>query len=373
MLKRLTIGSYRGLSNLTMENLGQINIIIGENNSGKTSILEAIQLFDYENVLSSLITIARRRETPLGIAGVRGKLDVFDSLFYSFDMKGVAKEIYLEADSDKDGCCRVGVRAEIEKTWIERIECTQQEESRYLQYSDEDGNIREMRGEYFFERKKRQKRCEFYFNELQRGPHIVENGEVKKQETVVLGRIKHIQYISPMDIYTNKIISASLYKGMLVDEKKRLLDLLQMFDERILGIETGIQYGKPVTFVEMEDCGLVPISIFGDGLKKILTLASAVIKMRDGILLIDEFETGIHKQALIQVARWLSAITERYGVQVFLTTHSSDAIDALLEASEDLDMLNTYRLEHYKSNIYIKKFEGNDLQKIKSEQGMDIL
>ena len=41
MLKRLTIGSYRGLRNLTMENLGQINIIIGENNSGKTSILEA--------------------------------------------------------------------------------------------------------------------------------------------------------------------------------------------------------------------------------------------------------------------------------------------------------------------------------------------
>lgn len=35
MLKRLTIGSYRGLRNLTMENLGQINIIIGENNSGK--------------------------------------------------------------------------------------------------------------------------------------------------------------------------------------------------------------------------------------------------------------------------------------------------------------------------------------------------
>lgn len=93
MLKRLTIGSYRGLQNLTMEDLGRINIIIGENNSGKTSVLEAIQLFDYENVLSSLITIARKRETPLGIAGVHGKLDVFDSLFYSFDMKGEAKEL----------------------------------------------------------------------------------------------------------------------------------------------------------------------------------------------------------------------------------------------------------------------------------------
>lgn len=372
MLKRLTIGSYRGLQNLTMEDLGRINIIIGENNSGKTSVLEAIQLFDYENVLSSLITIARKRETPLGI-GTRGRLDAFDSLLYSFDMKQKSKEIYIEADSDKYGDCRVEIQAEIEKTWLELTECTQLEQSRYLQYSDEDGNIRQMRGEYLFERKSRQKKCEFYFNELQRGPHIIEGGEIKKQEAVILGRTKHIQYISPMDIYTNKIISASLYKGMLVDEKKRLLELLQLFDERIAGIETAVQYGNPVTFIEMEDCGLVPVSIFGDGLKKILTLASAIIKMRGGILLIDEFETGIHKQALIQVARWLSAIADRYQVQIFLTTHSSDAIDALLEVAEDIGMLNAYRLEHYKSNIYIKKFEGRDLQKIKADQGMDIL
>lgn len=86
MLKRLTIGSYRGLQNLTMENLGRINIIIGENNSGKTSILlESIQMLDSENVLSSLITISRKRETPLGIVGARGRLDAFDGLLYSFD------------------------------------------------------------------------------------------------------------------------------------------------------------------------------------------------------------------------------------------------------------------------------------------------
>lgn len=85
MLKRLTIGSYRGLQNLTMENLGRINIIIGENNSGKISILESIQMLDSENVLSSLITISRKRETPLGIVGARGRLDAFDGLLYSFD------------------------------------------------------------------------------------------------------------------------------------------------------------------------------------------------------------------------------------------------------------------------------------------------
>lgn len=40
---------------------------------------------------------------------------------------------------------------------------------------------------------------------------------------------------------------------MLVEEKRRLLELLQLFDERIIGIETGVQYGRPVTLIEMED------------------------------------------------------------------------------------------------------------------------
>ena len=182
-----------------------------------------------------------------------------------------------------------------------------------------------------------------------------------------------IQYVSPFDIYTGRILSASLYKGMLAEERRRLTELLRMFDERIIGVETGIQYGRPATLIEMEDCGLVPVSAFGDGLKKILTLASAVVKMRGGILLIDEFETGIHKHALIQVAKWMAAATERYDVQVFLTTHSGDAIDALVEAQGYFENINAYRLEHYKSSIYVKRFQGEEIHWLKADQGMDIL
>lgn len=89
--------------------------------------------------------------------------------------------------------------------------------------------------------------------------------------------------------------------------------------------------------------------------------------------MIDEFETGIHKYALIQVAKWLAAVTEKYDVQVLLTTHSSDAIEALVQAQEDFNNINAYRLEHYKSQIYVKKFRGKDLYNLKIGRGMDIL
>ena len=44
MLKSLKIENFRGFPSFEMQQLGRLNLIVGTNNSGKTSILEAIQL-----------------------------------------------------------------------------------------------------------------------------------------------------------------------------------------------------------------------------------------------------------------------------------------------------------------------------------------
>lgn len=42
MFQTIDIKAYRGLKNITLQNLSRVNILVGENNTGKTSILEAI-------------------------------------------------------------------------------------------------------------------------------------------------------------------------------------------------------------------------------------------------------------------------------------------------------------------------------------------
>lgn len=369
MFKEIKIGSYRGLRRVELNNLGHINVIVGANNSGKTSILEAIQLFDNSDVVSNVISIAKKRESQLNSLAVRGKLLPFEMFLYSFDMHDlIKKEIYLEASTHEYGMCRVGIHGIFDREFYYIDELPSSEVGRYEMCADEDGRIRTFDGEYIYQIG-HETGGYFRFRETQLKPQLERNFEHSR------GGIRHqnILYISPMDIYTNRIISTSLYKGMLVEEKKRLVQLLKLFDDRIVNIENVMSHGNPAVWIEMEDCGLVPISVFGDGLKKVLTLASAVVKMRNGVILIDEFETGIHKRALMQVAEWLAAVTDTYNVQVFLTTHSSDAIEALVEAGQNRTDVKAYRLEHYKEQIYVKEFEGNDLYTYGKYQGIDIL
>ena len=58
MLNDFTAGSYRGLQNLGLKDLRKVNIFVGPNNCGKTSILEAIilaRLLDNTNLFMNTL------------------------------------------------------------------------------------------------------------------------------------------------------------------------------------------------------------------------------------------------------------------------------------------------------------------------------
>jgi hypothetical protein len=44
MIRPLNISSYRGFSDFNMGDLGRVNFLVGRNNSGKISVLEALYL-----------------------------------------------------------------------------------------------------------------------------------------------------------------------------------------------------------------------------------------------------------------------------------------------------------------------------------------
>lgn len=61
MITDITIKNYRAFANFELDNIARINLIVGANNAGKTSLLEAIYLLGSQDVINSFSTILNER------------------------------------------------------------------------------------------------------------------------------------------------------------------------------------------------------------------------------------------------------------------------------------------------------------------------
>ncbi len=321
--------------------------------------------------MDNVLSIAKKRQ-PRNIMVQSANLIPFDEFLYSFPVQGEQKDIVIYATDYKLKKWHIELCGTIKKEIYDKEDLSESEQRRYDLYCGEDGEISVISGNFLYISENLTSENNYSFRETQLRPDVSmkETLDIKKEN---MSRVS-IVYISPMDVYTNRVLNANFYKGMRVSEKETLIQLLRLFDERIIGIEIGMLNAKPTILIELENIGLMPVSLFGDGLKKILTLASAIVKTKQGIILIDEFETGIHQRALVQVADWIASAAEERDIQIFLTTHSSEAVNALVQAQkkQQIDM-SAYRLEHYMGDTFVKQFRSDELLGLVNKQGMDIL
>ena len=75
----------------------------------------------------------------------------------------------------------------------------------------------------------------------------------------------------------------------------------------------------------------MPFSVYGDGIKKILYILNKLFEASDSILMIDEIETGLHKKYYDMLFPVIFALANKLSVQLFIATHSIEAIEAILK------------------------------------------
>ena len=89
----MKIGHFRGIHDLSINNLNHINIIAGDNNSGKTSVLEAILLLRSPNNFTNILRIARLRDTNVFFSGT----SVYESFINLFPQDTPKMEVTINA------------------------------------------------------------------------------------------------------------------------------------------------------------------------------------------------------------------------------------------------------------------------------------
>jgi AAA15 family ATPase/GTPase len=121
-----------------------------------------------------------------------------------------------------------------------------------------------------------------------------------------------------------------------------------------------LHYADDGTFLESiitDDGKNMPFSVYGDGIKKILYILNKLFDATDSILLIDEIETGLHKKYYDTLFPVVFALASKLNVQLFIATHSVEAIEAILkygECENDANSNDPIKV------ITLKKVDSND-------------
>jgi AAA15 family ATPase/GTPase len=136
-------------------------------------------------------------------------------------------------------------------------------------------------------------------------------------------------------------------------KKKQVEDLLKKVEPRLQAIETLQTGNEPLLYADVGLSEMIPITQMGQGFNRLLDIYSELVAAEAKVLLIDEIENGLHHGVLSTIWRGLFHAAEEVGVQIFATTHSWECVLAADEAAKEEPQydLNLIRLDRTDDNI----------------------
>jgi predicted ATPase len=290
MLDHIHIQNYRLFKDLKIDKLGQVNLIAGKNNTGKTALLEALRILESD---------------------ARGVGTVINNIIYN----------------------RGGWQFE------------NRDFESYLSLFNEKKEINN----------------HFLINHLRFGILESENGQFLmyavnyKSEPTSITFGKGAGHLNPKDNIFYIAFNAdtsdfipNFDKIALSYLEKDVIKILQLINPHITNYKILIANKE----IQIEQRGLFnPIKEEGDGLKRLLLIAAGLVLSKDKILLIDEFEVGLHHSVQKQLWEIIFKYAKEWNIQVFATTHSQDTIENfyyVADRSENKGMGNYFILNKRK-------------------------
>ena len=381
---QVSIDGFRGLKKLQLDQLGPLNILVGENNSGKTSVLEAISVLCCPYDPYEWLAMVRRRDfgqlDETRVQSLRWCFsqtgDLVDPDFMyegkcSFECRGAFSVRGLEVDYQD-------VVAEPSERDIERLN---RQRNRTGEYSDIE---RLWRGSQIIHH---------IWDESQPFDHppdpiiiqIWEEDRVPGVRSRTSSRRSNldipVEMLTPYSYQLNRLQVSSHSQHLFLpipggfkSGRQSIIDLVREFDPDVNDINiASLRGGRPAIYISHKRLGPAPLSVFGDALRRAVLLASTIQKLSGGVLLIDEIETGIHVTALKKVFAWLVKAAHRFDVQIIATTHSLEAVDAVCESvNEHVDDLVTFHINQSHETTKVKRIAGEMLLRLRRESGLDV-
>lgn len=327
----IDIEQYKLFKNFKLEKLNRINIFSGFNNTGKTTLLEAIYLLTKQNNISAYFELIK----------LRHKLSTLSSkslnLYLNEDIKvsAVFNNLYTNVSLSKLMNSDIDKKDDYVASY-EVIATVDGENSNNIVHTFTHNPLQR-----YYEK------IEILCNSIFKSPYFY------NQQEIINAHSKNVElkvFNLVVNFLTNYIDShIEDIEFTEVENIKRFLVDTQSFPDRA-----------------------VSITSYGEGLQRIFEIALSFAYCKNGVILIDELETAIHYSLLINFTKFIQELAVKFNVQVFITSHSKECIDAFVQNNVHNEDISAFLLENQDGNITTKYIGGDRLKYLIENVSLDI-
>lgn len=387
MFKKISIQNFRGIKDLTIDDFGKVNLLVGKNNSCKTSVLEALYislgpnnplLFHVANSLRGLTSIKVTGGASPNKQLLDGMENSLKVIFYNLNFENnISIETNFKDSKEK--------REIIIKPIIStdpRADFTQTSLSISTEVKKYWKGLDFIFSRSGLDKKNKNKKIQFESQALLEINTSPSNSQVIDQQLVQLRAKLSDKYIKILEDnklkeingriinhnFSNDSFSSSELEGAFntIKQKKKKIELIKVLQK----IEPKIQ---DIDFTDsfIVDIGLdemIRLETLGQGTIKLFYLACILMadeqNIVNGVLFIDEIENGLHYTAQNIVWEFLFDIAKEKNIQIFATTHSEDCELAFVEEAKKRENKDDEKLRDIK--LFRLEKEQNDKIKIRN-------
>ncbi len=324
--KDLSIANFRSIGELKLDDFRRINLITGRNNSGKTSVLEALFLLSGMSNPQLAVNINNFRNLILS------KNDDFSYIFHDLD---------FSTEPTINGLLDMSRRSLRIKPRYSRMSSEKPVSGKNQENSTANGSIISINVQHTVEgvalefKESDRKESKIAELSLQDGIPMLDRSYKEKLRCTYLN--SHLALGALGLNFENLIVNKEI---------ESLITILKEIEPNIIDIRMGI---GNMLYADIGISKMIPLNIMGDGIIRILSMIAVATTMKGGVVLIDEIENGLHYSSLQILWKALLRVADLNDVQVFATTHSYECIGALASLMDEndgiSDQVSLYRID----------------------------
>lgn len=317
MVDSFTIRNFRSFDEVKVDNCRRINILVGDNGSGKTALLEALFLAAGLSPELALRTRYWRGGESLTLSGEVEDINaaLWNDLFHNFHFSHSAV-ISLKGKGEHNRSVTISANPVGSKRIIPPSRNNPRERPKVVALDVP---------------------IEFKWDIL---GHIEVVQPYLDGSKLIIPPIpgKHVKasffaanQTAPATETANSF--SRLSKQML---EKEFIARYQLIYNRISNLSIELNAGAPMLFAEVEGLSQkIPISLASGGMYKLASIMLAMARQVGGIVVVDELENGFYFKKMPEIWKTLLEFSRLYDCQVFASTHSAECLRAAAEIAKD--------------------------------------